>query len=568
MKKLRVLALVQVIALSTCILTSCSGGQQTPSTTSTTGTSSGTASTKVNAFGWEVPEKTIEITAFNANGEYAPSEEQKIGRVNMEKYILENFNVKLTMQTTDGDGLEAINLALASGSYPDLIFDADYDTVVKFKKQNKSIELSSYMDTIGKDIKAKCGDTFPLVLDDDGKLWAIPIGVNELMEIPDRSANIRYDEWLQIGSPKIETSDDYYNALKAILKATPKNPNGEKRYAMSLYNDQNYIKDFGGFWGLKDGWKIGSDNSFTYWTNTAEGKAMTKWFNQIYRDGLFDPDSFNNTFDDWKAKFSNEKIAGCIGPWWMVYNAGHEVWQALDKNVSENKRYIQVCFKAPEAEAAYVTGKIRSGGAYTIITDKAKDVESIMKFINFQATDTGLALINWGIPNGVPSNKDATKLIKEWNIDKNGKWAFDEEAKKQFISETWDYNQESLLGTGTYSFFNFYDRWPDGEHHAWASHMWSSENKWKTIMINNLKNSIYDATPMVLREIDEGTAISKQSVRDNWEQYWPMVVQSKNDAEFEANWNKLQQAVNGSGIEGYSKTMENNYKKNMAKLGK
>ncbi len=572
MNKLRVLAMVLVAALSTCLLASCGDGRQTAGTTGITAASSGTAepaaSAKTNVFGWEVPEKTIEITAFNACGEYAPTEEQKTGRENMEKYLLENFNVKLTMQTTDGDGIEAVNLALASNSYPEVIYEADYDTVLKFKRQNKAQDLTPYMDTIGKDIKEKCGDTYPLLLDDDQKLWYVPIGVNELMELPDRAANIRYDEWLQIGSPKIETPDDYYNALKAILKVNSKTPNGETRYAMSLYNDANYVNDLGGFWGLRNGWKIGSDNSFTYWTDTDEGKAMTKWCNQIYRDGLFDPDAFNNKFDDWKAKFSNEKIVGAIGPWWTVYNAGHEVWQSLDKNVSENKRYIQIGFKAPEAEAAYVTGKTRSGGAYTVITDKAKDAEGIIKFINFQATDPGLALFYWGIPNGVASNKDPNKTVKEWNIDENGKWSFDEDAKKQFISETWDYNQEGLLGTSIYNFFSTFDRWPDGEHHVWPSHMWLSENKWKTMMKDNLKGTIFDATPMLLREMDADTALAEQAVRDNWTMYWPVAVQSKNDPEFEANWSALQNAVNGAGLDGYAKIMEDNYKKNTAKLGK
>ena len=358
MKKVRVLALLQAVALSTCMLASC-GGSGTTSTTETTTAPSGTtaeaAPAKTNMFGWEVPEKTIEITAFNASGSYAPVEQQITGKANMEKYILENFNVKLTMQTTDGDGIEAVNLALAANNYPDVIYWADYNTVLKFQQQKKAQDLTPYMDTIGKDIKAKCGDTYPLLLNDDEKLYYLPIEEGALMELPDNSAHIRYDEWLQIGSPKIETPDDYYNALKAILKVNPKNPNGETRYAMSLYNTQKYPTAFGGYWGLKQGWKIGSNNSFTYWTNTDEGKAMTKWFNQIYRDGLFDPDAFNNKFDDWKAKFSNERIVGAIGGWWISYNAGHEVWQTLDKNLPENKRYIQVGFKAPEAEAAYAT---------------------------------------------------------------------------------------------------------------------------------------------------------------------------------------------------------------------
>lgn len=572
MKKLRFLALVQAAALSVSLLASCGSQQQTSSVSDSGGTSSTptgtTSSGKTNMFGWEIPAETIEITAFNSNGEYAPSEEEKIGRENMEKYILENFNVKLNMITTDGDGSEAINLALASDTYPDLLYDADYDTVLKFKKQNKAQDLTPYMDTVGKDIKEKIGDTYPLLLDEEDKLWYIPIGVNELMEMPDRAVHIRYDEYLAIGSPKIETPDDYYNALKEILKANPTNPNGETRYAMSLFNDQNYVRDFGGYWGFRNGWEVGDDNSFTYWTDTEQGKNMSKWFNQIYRDGLFDPDAFNNTFDDWKAKFSNERIVGAIGQWWTVYNAGHEVWQGLDPTVDPNKRYIQLGFKAPGVEQTYSTGKVRTGGAYTIITDKAKNVEDIMKFINFQATDVGLALFNWGIPNGVPSNKDASVMVKEWNIDEDGNWEFDAVARAQFLSETWDYVQEALLGTATYPFFNYYDRWSDGVHHVWASNMWFSENKWKTMMIDNLKDSIYDSSAFTLLEKSEETILTEQAFRDAWTQYWPSVIQAKSDAEFDANWTTLQNAVKGANIDSYAKVMEDNYKKNMEKLSK
>lgn len=556
MKTGRLLALVMVLTLLVSMPVISYGEQASDSTAGT-----------VNAFGWEIPDETIEITAFLADGEYAPSEEQKIGRENMENYVLENFNVKLNMETTDGDGIEAINLMLASDTYPAVIYDADYDTVLKFRELGKAVEVTPYMDTICKDIKEVCGDTYPLLLDDEGKLWSIPIGVNEWMGMPDRAANLRYDEYLEIGSPTIETPDDYYAALKAILALHPTTPNGEKRYALSLNTDQNYIKDFLGFWGLKYGWKISDDNTFTYWTRTEEGKAMSKWFNQIYRDGLFDPDAFNNTFDDWKAKFSNEKIVGALGQWWTVYNAGHEVWQALDPTVSENKRYIQLGFKAPEADAAYLTGKIRTGGAYTIITDKATNVEGILKFIDFQATQPGRALFYWGIPNGVESNKDSGTLIKEWSIDENGNWSFDDAAKQAFISETWDYNQEALLGTNTYNFFSTFDMWEDGVSHVWPSYMWQDENKWKSMMINNLKDTIFDASPMTLMEKDEDTTLIEQAVRDAWTQYWPAVVQSQDDEAFEANWSKLQQAVEGANIDSYTQVMQDNYQKNIQKLG-
>lgn len=408
MKKLRFLALLMSAMLIISVMTGCEGKKANSSSSQ----SASTSFKEVNEFGWGVPEKTLKIGLLNAYGDDAPIEEQKAGRENMKKYLLDKFNVQIDEQEVTGDGTEALNLALSSGTYPDVVYGATYNMALKFQNQGKAIELTPYMDTIGKDIKADCKDVYPLLLDDQGKLWFIPTEMGSLMELPDYSAAIRYDEWLAIGSPKIETPDDYYNALKAVLKANPKTPKGEKRYALSLY-DFDYPLYLTGYWGFKRGWQIDDDNSFTYWAFTDQGKEMTKWFNQIYRDGNLDPDAFANKFDDWKAKFSAERIAGSIGSWWMCWNAGHEVWQSLDPKTPENKRYVQVGFKAPDAKAAYITGKNKYGSYETIVTDKAKDVENIIRFINFQATERGMALFNWGIPNGIPTYADKSKTLKE-----------------------------------------------------------------------------------------------------------------------------------------------------------
>lgn len=87
-------------------------------------------------------------------------------------------------------------------------------------------------------------------------------------------------------------------------------------------------------------------------------------------------------------------------------------------------------------------------------------------------------------------------------------------------------------------------------------------------MMNNLKGTIYDATPMILRQKDEDTTLIEQGIQDAWKQYWPIAVQSKSDTEFESNWKALQDALTGANIKAYTKTMEDNYKKNLSKLGK
>ena len=61
--------------------------------------------------------------------------------------------------------------------------------------------------------------------------------------------------------------------------------------------------------------------------------------------------------------------------------------------------------------------------------------------------------------------------------------------------------------------------------------------------------------------------LAEQAIRDAWSQYWPTVVQSADDAQFEANWEALRQAVLSAGIDAYAQTMQQNYVNNMQKLG-
>jgi hypothetical protein len=527
----------------------------------------------INRFGWTVPAETLTITGYNSSGNFNMSEEQKQGRANMDKILLEEFNVIFNMITTDGNGTEYLNLLLASGEYPEVIYNTSYENVLRLIDLGKTKELSAALEAYGQDIKKAIGDLYPLFLDAEKKLWYIPIGVGALMELPDWSAHVRWDEYKEIGSPKIATPDDYYNVIHQILERFPKTPAGESRYALSLFNRpaDNVTGPMGGslagYWGIKSGWKVASDNSLTYWPFTEGGKAMTKWFNRFWTAGTMDPDAFANNFDEWKAKFSNERIVGAIGGWWITYSAGHEVWRLVDPNFHEDKRFVQVGFKAPEAEASYVTGKNKYGGSNTVITDKAQDVGRVISFINFQATEPGLALFNWGVPGKLPTYKDPNTKIRIWDIDESGAWAFDETSKEQLVSETFDHPASGVLGFGNYVLFSHVNRWADGVHCVWGNQMWYELNPWKTLLIQNMNGTIYDYTPMVLRQKSESVVLLETAIIDTWRQNWPLAVQAKNDAEFEQLWTAFQNAIKAAGIDEYTRIVEENYKTNITELG-
>lgn len=552
--------------LSAAMLAGCGGaaGNKTASADSgPAGETADTGSGNFNEFGWEIPEETLVINILDASGNYAPTEAQKAGEQNVIEYFKEKFNVEFNIQHISGDGTEAVNLALASGDYPDVIRELPFTEMEKFVKMNKAVDLTPYMDTIGSDIKKSMGEHYPLFLDDNSKLWYVPTTMGSIVELPDFCAHIRYDEWQAIGSPEIKTPDDYYDALNAILDKFPTTPNGESRYALSLYDSSDPAK-FCGFWGLKNGYKVDDEGNFTYWAFTDEGKEMTKFINRFYLDGTLDPDAFANNFEQWKTKFSNERIVGAIGDWWISYNAGHEVWQSLDPNMPEDKRFVQIGFKADGAKEANLSGKNYLGSNCTIITDKAKNPEAILKFINFQATDMGKAISGWGLPNGTAIG-DTGRTGKFWNIDEEGNWEVDPEAKQQLITETWSYDDEYYWQGVPWLFMN-QSRWDDGEHNIWPNQMWYEENKWKSMMINNLDGTIYDSSMYTLRVKSDEVKLAEQSVSDAWKMNWGAAVQANNDAEFEAAWTKLQDALTVAGIDQLEQALSDNYKANMKKM--
>ena len=517
----------------------------------------------VNEFGWVVPKEPIEFSAYDAR-QLNPDEQEK-STTNMENYLEEKFNVKINRIMSDADPTERLNLALASNDYPEVIYNMPYAEMLKWAEMGKLVEITPMLDTVGTNAKLLIGDLLPLYLDENDKLWGTPIGMRWL-DIPDYSAHLRWDWWNEMGRPEINTPDDFYEVTMQMLNEHPTNENGETVYSISLY-DQGNPNNFVGYWGLKNGWKIDSNNDFTYWAFTEEGKEMTKWWNKFWRSGTMDPDSFINKFEEWKTKFSNERIVSAVGGWWIAWHAGHEVWLRTDEDWDEEKRYFQVTFKAPDAEAAYLSPKDSFGSGFTVITDKAEDPESIMKFIDFCATTPGRALTAWGIPNGIKGDK--IDNLANWHINSPDDWYIDETAKKSLLEETYDYSEyDGNLGTGVFQFISDVSRWEDGVHCGWMNQMWLDQNKWKKILQENTAGTIYDFTAArVVYKPDDPMKLIEQAVTDAWKQYWPLCVQANSDAELEEAWQNLQDALTAAGIEEYTQFRSDSYKKNMELLG-
>ena len=301
------------------------------------------AAPKVNQYGWEVPDKTLVIN------DYAGQDDPNAvwnKHVILNQYMQDVFNVRLNKIIYDNDVGERLNLMLASNDYPDVIDCLSPSQAQQWIDLGKAVNLTPLVDTYAPNFVKRLGALKKRFLDSKGQMYMMP---NQwgILNITDSAPEIRWDWWRELGSPKIQTPDDYYNVLKAMVAKHPTNDKGEKTYALAFIKDRQSYTILGGMWGLKKGWKD-SNGTLTYFLNTPEGLALTRYVNRFYRDGLLDPDSFVVTLDDWRIKISNQRLAGHIGDWWIVL-ASDDFWPQSIKNFDTRyDRYTHVNVKAPE----------------------------------------------------------------------------------------------------------------------------------------------------------------------------------------------------------------------------
>lgn len=552
MKK-KVALCITIITIISSIFTSC--GNSKPVSTSSEGATKGTG--KVNAWGWEIPEKTIEINYYA--GQDSP-DTVKENSEKMADYILENFNVKLNKIVYDTDVTEKLNLMLSSGDYPECIVGISRTEAQKWIDMGKALDLTDYIDDCP-NLKARYGDYLKRYYNEDGRIYQLASNWG-ISRWADYAAQIRWDYYQEIGAPEIDTPEKYYDALKKIIEKHPTNDKGEKTYAMGFYKSSSalvstLVNNWGGMFGLKSGWKIDDENNFTYWPETEEGLKMVKFYNQIYRDGLLDPDSFSMNSEQWGEYCANERYVGFVGTWWITGTYGHEKWITLkgDK-YNENMRFVHVNVKDPDIGTATYNPKDGMGTA-VILTDKCKNPEDYMKWFDFENTELGTRLVGYGLPNEEAS---------VWNFDEStGKWSWNETNKKKIETDTatfdWD-GVEKLGGQANFLMTAGAEPLSDGTYY-WFDQ--SAPDKWKKMKDENMKDTIYDFSAFKAITIpqDDILADIKQKVDDLSSTGIVKAVCSKSEAECEAVIKELCEQLKQANIEKLEQYYSEQYKKNI-----
>jgi ABC-type glycerol-3-phosphate transport system substrate-binding protein len=339
--------------------------------------------------------------------------------------LQKDLNVKLERVELDPDQL---NLAIASGDLPDIVTlpPNSMSLVASIIQGNVALDLSPYLDTKLPSLKrpayAPINDLMrELMGGPEKKLYFVSWGLDadspEGAIYNQRGYQIRWDYYKEIGAPPINNDDDYLAALKAMQSRHPTTRTGKKTYAIGVE------KNFGDMGGYRSGTVNTGLNVWTFagtryatdvftsqpvngYTDTARSHYWTdmRFYNKAYRAGIFDPDSFTMSYDEYEAKVSDGAYMGlyyCFGGGLLSEEA------ALD----------------PQTKAAYMS--VPSTGSYAF----ANKISAFGRFPQFgrfiprnaKNAEKALEVLNWAYDpdNGRIIHSGARGTY--WDYDASGK---------------------------------------------------------------------------------------------------------------------------------------------------
>lgn len=296
-----------------------------------------------------------------------------------------------------GDANQKYEIWAASGDYTDILMLTPYH-LQRFKNNGNIIPLEDLIDQYGPNIKKKLGKYYELLKDEDGHIYSI-YGIRQANESPagaQASFAVQYKVLEEAGYPEIKTLDQLFEVIKAYYDKHP-TVDGSKTIPWSglglqmIANNSSIAAagkpDHGAYYMDEDNnVKLAYTSEFT--------KQYLKFLNRFHREDMLDPELFSLNQETGSAKIAQGRILGGYFPQWLLNNP-EQTLSATGKSDSLYAKFPVLINGEVEDKSNAIV--LPSSSNYWSITDKAKNPERIIQFIDYLFSDEGQKLINWGV---------------------------------------------------------------------------------------------------------------------------------------------------------------------------
>ena len=458
--------------------------------------------------------------------------------------------IKLDLISPSGDPGEKLSLMLSGLNYPDIILmDRGSDIVNQYIEADALVNLSDYLDQMP-NVVAMYGDTLNKTRYTDGNNYYLsnwygydPDPVNGFI--------CRYDYMIElVGQERADSAEPFrYSEFKALLQQF-KDTHSDV-VAPLVIGDPVSGSINGTFAGMNSIYPYYVHEDKLYFSvRDPQFLDAIHQMNELYREGLLDAEWTSNNQELRNQKLSNNGVFAYAGAYWDPWTPS----ASLMASQNENAEYLAYKVIPDDATSADLplSGRSSLGWDAIAITKNCKNVEAAVKFIDYCASQEGQDLLLWGIEG------------QDWEFVNGVRTPIGDIVARYQADPS---NVVDQTGITKWTWFVKNDVHPDD---GTTCRIWfNNKDRSATYAYQNLTNGYYDSAEFANLEPAGSTieALMYQGVIDQFNQYYPRMVNASSVEECDKLYNDMVAAMESAGMSDIEAYMTEKYFARLALWG-
>lgn len=477
--------------------------------------------------------------------------------------ITEKTGVTLKMDYPADSNDNRIELMVATGEYPDFVFAKG--SVSTLIRNDALIDMSDLIDEYGPNIKKLYGDEYENLRYSSEDPSIYQLCSDKVQEETLETSGTAQLQWavLQENQYRVPyTLEEYTQMIRDYMEKYPM-INGKPVIGISIVcSDWHWYIMLSNPSGYMNGsadngqWIVDDEKQEVYYKHAADGqKEYYKWLNEMYNEGILDPEFATQTHEDFVLKVAEGRVLGLLDEEWDY--TGAEI--SLRADGQEEHTYaglpvtIDRSVKCPSLKQQNLAVGWGIG-----ITKSCKDPVRAVSFLDWLCSDEAQILLNWGI-EGV-----------DYYYDENGKRCITDEDLEASRKDT-NYSERTGVGFRVYPYPSYGNQSVDstGNSYSKSSREMVKEGydemekealkAWNVDMLTDIfpqkeefsKDAYSPLWALTLPDELEKMLVALDNV--SWKGLIECVVSPADD--FDAKWDELQQNLKDAGLEKADREM-------------
>ncbi|MFD0961041.1 extracellular solute-binding protein [Paenibacillus chungangensis] len=368
------ISLLLIVAMLLGIVTACAGSngtEQTNEPSNTTGNKG--EAVKENVTSESKEPQHIKIVVNNGSRKFPEGMDANSNPYL--DYIESNTNLDIEVVTPPKEGYqEKVNVMMASGDLPDMIYSNDSAWLANMVKQKALKPLNEAIDKAGSHLKAFIPEEAWKSVTFGGNIYAIPV----INPVPGNEIMYIRKDWLDnVGMESPTTLEEYVDVMRAFAQNDPDQNGKDDTMGLIVGENLGLTAPITGAFGVQKGQWVERDGKLVYSSTLPEMKQAIQFLAELYKEGLIDQEWALNKYATVTEKISSGKT-GLFSAMWYDTRGPIKTSQQNDPDAEWVSAEFPI---GPDGKQGTFGSSLIKG--YNVVPTTSKHADGVVKMLDY-----------------------------------------------------------------------------------------------------------------------------------------------------------------------------------------